>query len=244
MPSEAQPTRAWLPAAVAGLRHDLLNNLTHIVGTAQTLEQEIRGKLESMESDLRTIRRLSSAAADMLADLNDLTASPDAPRVSKDVFPLGELIQELDDDFGTSARRKGLTFRANGRELKPTAVVGSDRRKLIRVLSNLLGNSVRYTSFGRIDLIGYWDGKGARIEVLDTGPGGAAEYADRRLPIAPPTEPATGPGPGGLGLWAARGLAELIGVKLTVEARPDGGSLFTLELPVPQDRDSSEFSLG
>jgi signal transduction histidine kinase len=244
MSNDPQQSLVWLPAAVSGLRHDLLSNLTGVVGLAQALEHEIRSKLEAIENDLRAIRRLSSAAADMLADLTDLTSSPDRPRVGREVFELGALLVELEEEFASMAQRKGLAFHCNGRDLRRNACIATDRRKLARILSNLVGNAVRYTAAGRIELIGYWDAKSARVEVADTGPGMPTDFVDRYISSERLGAPPPGVAPAGLGLWVARGLADLIGIKLTLEARPGGGSLFTLHLSLPDERDSSEFSLG
>src|SRR5690606_13519452 len=85
--------------------------------------------------------------------------------------PLSLLLAQLTDEFMPFAAEKGLRL-----TILPCALaVESDPAYLRRILQNLIGNALRYTSQGRV-LVGVRRLKGAvRVEVHDTGPGIAPE---------------------------------------------------------------------
>jgi two-component system sensor histidine kinase KdpD len=103
----------------------------------------------------------------------------------------------------------------------------------LRIVSNLLGNALRYTPpSSPIELSVHRDGAALVFAVADRGPGIPAAERERifepfyRAPGAPADV-----GGAGLGLAIARRLAELQGGTLEYAARPDGGSVFALRLP-------------
>jgi signal transduction histidine kinase len=109
----------------------------------------------------------------------------------------------------------------------------SDPRLLRLVLSNLVGNAVKFTSEGRVDVELGSDGCRHRLRVRDTGPGIAAEDLPRIFEPWSHLEPLRGKHtPGfGLGLALCRQMARALGGEIEVDSKPGGGSAFTLTLP-------------
>ena len=113
--------------------------------------------------------------------------------------------------------------------------VVTDPTRLRQVLLNLLGNAVKFTSHGTVELRLRQPADGAvlRIEIADTGPGIPAEECQRlfrdfeRLD----TEANQGVEGAGLGLALSARLATLLGGRLGHDDNPGGGSVFWLELP-------------
>lgn len=105
------------------------------------------------------------------------------------------------------------------------ACVDTDRRRLERVLGNLLLNAHRH---GRPPVTLTVDGP--VITVRDHGPGYPAYLLDQG-PQRFRTEPAAGHQGHGLGLTIAIGQARTIGARLTFSNAPDGGAISTLTLP-------------
>jgi signal transduction histidine kinase len=108
------------------------------------------------------------------------------------------------------------------------------------VLSNLLGNAVKYTPRGgRVIVRAARAGDQLAFEVEDTGPGLSAEaqaHVFERFWQAPETA-AQG---AGLGLYIARGIVEAHGGRIEVESEPGHGALFRFTLPAPEPPPGSE----
>jgi signal transduction histidine kinase len=114
---------------------------------------------------------------------------------------------------------------------EPGLLVLADRQRLARVLSNLLGNAIKYTTSGAVTLRATRHGDRALFEVCDTGPGIAAgdltHIFDRYHQL-----PGSGRGGVGLGLAISRLLTDRMGGSLAVESTPGVGSRFTVALPI------------
>ncbi|WP_413196345.1 sensor histidine kinase [Pararobbsia alpina] len=88
-------------------------------------------------------------------------------------FNFRELIEEVADLYGPLAEDKGLDFRS---DLIDVGTIHADRALLFEALGNMLDNAIKFTPVGglvRINL--HQDGPGARLEVIDSGPGIAAD---------------------------------------------------------------------
>jgi signal transduction histidine kinase len=114
--------------------------------------------------------------------------------------------------------------------------IQSDRFKLARALSNLLGNAVKFTEQGAVTVRGDTsaDGRMVRIAVVDTGIGIDAEHLprifDEYYQIKNPMRDKSKGGTG-LGLAIAKRLVEILGGRLDVQSMPGRGSTFTISLP-------------
>jgi len=114
-------------------------------------------------------------------------------------------------------------------------VVG-DALRLRQVLSNYLGNAVKFTTAGGVVLRARrLDGATLRFEVQDSGPGISAEVQARLFePFTQADQSTTRRfGGTGLGLAICRELATLMGGRAGVHSQPGAGSTFWAELPLP-----------
>ena len=117
-------------------------------------------------------------------------------------------------------------------------VVNGDEPRLRQVVGNLVTNALTHTPAGTPVAIRLRaDGKDALIEVADSGPGLSEEQAQRvferfyRVDKSR-TRGTRDPGGTGLGLAIVKHLIELHGGRATAANRPEGGAVFTIELPV------------
>lgn len=110
--------------------------------------------------------------------------------------------------------------------------VMADRKRLLQVLSNLLGNAVKFTPEGGLIRVVAEpkDEEWVRISVSDTGPGIAAEVIPTIFePFSQAKDGATlGTG---LGLTIAKGIVEAHGGEISVESAPGVGTTFRFTLP-------------
>jgi two-component system, sensor histidine kinase LadS len=138
-------------------------------------------------------------------------------------FPVSVVLDNVARMFEAEAHEKGLGFRAVPSSLSVTA----DPIGLMRIVSNLVSNAVKYTDRGRI-LLGCRPSQDRiRIEVHDTGPGMTREEIDR---VLQPYEKGKTGGTG-LGLAVVSRLAREQGFVFGVTSTPGRGSVFSVSVP-------------
>ncbi len=153
-------------------------------------------------------------------------------------FNLRELLEGVIQLIERPAQTKGLRI---GLQIDPGVrlAVRGDPVRLRQVLSNLLGNAVKFTERGNIGVNLRRIGETAaqhqlRFEVRDTGIGIAAESQPRLFQAFNQADASTTRlyGGTGLGLAISRRIVELMGGRIGVESEPGVGSTFWFELPL------------
>ena len=154
----------------------------------------------------------------------------DAGRFQLDLrqVDVGELLADLDVQYGVLARQKGLQLRVRA---SAGLLLRSDPFLLRRILGNLLANAIRYTPHGGVLLAARRRGDGVQFEVWDSGPGiphsAHAEIFDEFYKV-----PTGGTAEGlGLGLFIVRRLCAQLGYAVTLHSRPGRGTLFRVQAP-------------
>ena len=129
------------------------------------------------------------------------------------------------------AQKKGLALHCE----VPGALglLASDRRRVEQILTNLMGNAIKFTEKGEVTLRVAPAGQDMRIDVTDTGIG--IDRADLERLFQPFFQIDTGLtrkyGGTGLGLSICKRLTELLGGRIWAESAPGQGSTFTFLLP-------------
>ncbi len=209
--------------------HDLLQPLAAArlsLSALDEIQTEADGHrlARQLERGLATIEGLLKT----LLDISKLDAGVMMPQV--DAVALEDVLAGLAADFAPTARRRGLDLRV----VRSSAQVATDPIMLTRILQNLIGNALRYTEAGRV-LVGVRR-RGAdvvRIDVIDTGPGIAADRHEvifeefhRGRGVAADGEIGLG-----LGLSIVQRLAGVLDHRLTLASDVGRGTTFSLELP-------------
>jgi signal transduction histidine kinase/CheY-like chemotaxis protein len=213
---------------LAAASHDLrqpVHALSLFVGALRghKLAEESARLVDLIENSVTAMDGLFSA----LLDISRLDAGIVAPDWS--VFPVQPLLDRLVRDHEAEAAEKGLSLR-----VRPCAAsVRSDPVLLERILRNLLANAIRYTDSGGV-LIGCRRTNALRIQVWDTGRGIPPAQAERVFEEFyqlhnPERDRAQGLG---LGLAIVRRLAVLLDHALTLQSRPNSGSVFSVTVPL------------
>ena len=146
------------------------------------------------------------------------------------------LVQGVVEEARPLAEDKGLALELRDDEHVPW--VQTEPRFLRLILTNLVGNAIKYTPAGVVEVAVESRGDGLRLEVRDSGPGISPDDQAR---VFEPFERGTGISeqfvPGiGLGLAVVKDLASAIGARVELRSAPGAGSTFVVVLPLPQSR--------
>lgn len=118
-------------------------------------------------------------------------------------------------------------------------VIRADRLRVRQVVLNLMGNALKFTEGGRVQVEVDRSDKHLTFAVEDTGPGIEPALMERLfVPFSQGSNRGLRHGGTGLGLAISQSLARAMGGRITAESELGEGSRFTLELPLRQRRDS------
>ena len=219
---------------IALVSHDLRTPLTSIIGYVELALDEDGS--EPLDAERRRYIEVVARSSDRLLRLVDdllLAARLQSGRFVLNVedTDLQAVATDALDEMHARAERKGVSlFLACDGPVR----VEADRRRLLQLIDNLLGNAVKFTpEGGRVERQVERTLSGAAVEVQDTGvgfPDGDEERIFDRFYRAPSTVADQVPGTG-LGLFIARAIAGRHGGTLVARHRETGGSIFRLELP-------------
>jgi signal transduction histidine kinase len=171
--------------------------------------------------------------AELVSDLLDM-ARIDSGRMDlkESTFSLNDLLADQCRDLFPLAQARALQLDAELPE--PPIRLRTDRGKLSRVLSNLLGNAIKFTETGGVTVSAARSpGAEVLIAVRDTGVGIAPEQLNRvfdEFAQVHKTEGERNQG-WGLGLAICRRLISALGGEITTASAPGQGSVFTVRLP-------------
>lgn len=233
---------------LATISHELRTPLNGVMGGIQLLE------LTALTTEQSEYLAMAKSSADNeLALVNDLLdlAGLEAFGVRIDAAPfcLIDSIELAVTLHRTELNRRGLKLRtdlADGLQQK----VVSDSKRLTQIVSNLLGNAIKFTEQGSITLAASVkpidDDLLLEVIVSDTGIGIDPQDQERIFePFVQADMSSTRRfGGSGLGLSICRRLAEKMGGNISVDSRPGEGSSFRLELPLRQAVRMPEYSLN
>jgi len=218
---------------VANASHELRTPLTSIRGFVEALEDGAIEEPATAHRFLGKIRTHADRMAVLVEDLLELSRLEAGERVPdlEETLPV-DVAEEVVASFAGAATRKDIRLRFTDRG---APLVRTDSERLRRLLENLVDNAVKYTpEGGEIEVAASPAPEGgARIDVLDNGPGIAAEHLPRiferfyRVDKARSREL----GGTGLGLSIVKHLAEGMGASVSVESEPGKGARFIVTLP-------------
>jgi signal transduction histidine kinase len=217
---------------LAMMSHELRTPLNALEGYASLIEDGLYGPVTDAQRQalgrMRVSRRHLMELIESVLDLARVEAG--TRRAQVEVVDLRELVESVGEAMrgAAEAKKLELTVDAAGAGTGRT-----DRGMLRQVLTNLLGNAIKFTDRGAVAVRAARDGGAPVLEVSDTGPGIAAEHQRRIFEPFYQVDPSTTRREGGtgLGLALSHEFVRILGGELTVRSEPGRGSTFRVTLP-------------
>jgi len=217
---------------LANMSHEIRTPMTIFLGALEHLEQidrnpEHQKLLQMADKSARHLREL----IDDILDFSRIEAGH--VEICPGPFEVRAWIEDIVSMFRSLAREKNLRMTSRVEDEVP-AIIEADVLRLKQILTNLLGNAIKFTVEGEINVTmkaaeGQWE-----LVVADTGIGIPAEKQHLLFQSFSQVNSTfqRDYGGTGLGLAISKNLAELMGGRITVRSREGEGSVFTLILPL------------
>ena len=227
---------------LANTSHELKTPLHGIIGLTDSLINGVAGKLNS--KTIKNLRLISHSGQRLNNLVNDIL---DFSKLKHRKITLSRQIIDLTSIINTVISFSEKTLR--GKDLKiinglpdDLPLVFADENRLQQILYNLLGNAIKFTSKGSIELKSEVDNRCVTIFISDTGIGIEPNKIES---IFDSFEQADGSisreyGGTGLGLSISRRLVELHGGQLKVNSEQGRGSTFYFSIPIASEKELKE----
>jgi PAS domain S-box-containing protein len=221
---------------LANMNHEIRTPMTGVVGMLQLLETtELDPEQdEYVQAAIKSARRLTQLLVDIL-DLSRVEAGKLVIREAP--FTIVKLRQDVLDLFEQTALQKGVRLSFSVDEGVPPSLVG-DETRLRQILFNLVGNAVKFTQEGRVDVnAAFLRDRGATCTVLltvaDTGTGVPDDLLEVLFEafVQGSNARRNDCQGAGLGLSIVRRLVNLMGGSLCIDVPEAGGTTIYLSLP-------------
>ena len=225
---------------LANMSHEIRTPMNGVLGFAELLQRQ------GLEGDAaryaRLIERSGRSMMMLLNDILDISKIESGKLVmAREPVAVGQLAHDCVELHAAQAKRKGIHLFVRCSDDLPDRIT-SDPLRLRQILLNLIGNAIKFTESGTIEVSVLREGERLAFSVEDSGIG----IDPARLEVIfDPFVQAEGDttrrfGGTGLGLSISRQLAQLLGGSISVDSMPGVGSRFSLRIPIIEPEETSE----
>lgn len=226
---------------LAKMSHELRTPLNAILGFTQLMNRDINLSSQHKEY-IGIINRSGQHLLELINDVLEMSKiEAGRETLNEKSFDLYELLASLEAMLGLKARAKGLSLNFH---LSPEVpqYIRTDENKLNQVLINLIGNALKFTEVGRIELYVEWqpesNNKSVSLlacKICDTGSGINPDEMKQLFKAFEQTESGRRSMEGtGLGLAISQQFVRLMGGTMTVQSEVNRGSTFSFQIRAPE----------
>ncbi|MBC1224721.1 hybrid sensor histidine kinase/response regulator [Nostoc sp. UCD121] len=226
---------------MANLRADFVSRFTHdlripLVASNRVLKLLLEGRFCEVSPQLEEIiDTMIGSNQDLLEMVNTLLEvyRHEAGCKTLKIAPcnIEELVSEVSQELTPLAEEKGLVVNIERDETASTVM--GDRLELRRVLTNIIGNAIKFADKGSVDIHCHLTPEDVTIDIQDTGPGISKQ--DQAILFERFRQGKHQRSGSGLGLYLSRCIIEAHQGTIDVISEPGQGSTFTIRLPVAAD---------
>lgn len=215
----------------------LYNNITHEFRTPLTVIQGMNKHMTGFRKERDLIQRNTDSLLQLVNQMLDL-AKLDAGnlQLNKTKGNIVNYIKYLADSFYSLASDKHISL--NTQYATSELIMDFDEEKMQYVFYNLLSNAIKFTrAGGSVELRVHTSGNWLVIDVADSGKGIPKEAIPHIFDRFYQVQDSTGEWGGtGIGLALTKELIEMIGGSIGVKSAPGKGSVFTVTIPIVNDK--------
>ncbi|MBE1281864.1 MAG: PAS domain S-box protein [Rhodobacteraceae bacterium] len=221
---------------IAVMSHEMRTPLNGMLGTLDLLDGNSRSAKEQEYIEIiRASGKLLQHHVDNVLELS--RAEAERIETTQEVFSLPQLVRELTDGQRSVAQHRGNALEVSISEVCDDPVIG-DPTRVRQILLNLVGNAIKFTRDGRIDITVSRPNSDNTVEIAvsDTGLGIAPEdqtkvFEDFVTLDASYSREIEGTG---LGLAIVKRVVDALNGQIELDSVPGKGSSFRVTLPLPQ----------
>jgi two-component system, chemotaxis family, CheB/CheR fusion protein len=242
--SERQAQQANLAKSqfIANMSHEIRTPMTAVLGYTDLL---LSKEADSEKAEhLQTIKRNGKFLLEIINDILDLSKIEAGKlEVDRQEFAPHEIFADVQSMMKVRAKARNLEFRLSYQTPIPK-LIRSDEKRFKQILVNLVGNAIKFTEQGCVDLQVSFERQPKprlRFDVVDTGIGMTEEQQSRLFQSFSQGDPSVNRkfGGTGLGLAISRRLATMLGGEIWVHSELNRGSTFSCAID-PGDIDGVE----
>jgi len=229
----------------ASVVHDIRTPLNGILGMLEIIDQSTRNaKGLDLEKYIRVAKNSAKLLMFLTYDVTDYSQmEAKILKINKQNFNIAVTVNECLDLMEFNFSRKGLILSKSIDEIVPTNI-WSDKTRYTQILLNLLGNALKFTTQGSVNVHVSYDNKKDLLitNVKDTGIGIKSEDIPKLFKlfgrITHDSHLALNPNGVGLGLSICKKLSEHLGGSITVTSKENGGSTFSFTIKANCENES------
>ncbi len=220
-------------AFLANMSHEIRTPLNSILGFSDLLTSH---ELDD-ESRKEFVNLINSSGNNLLNIINDILdiSKIEAGQITLNYIEFSPqiLISKIQREYLIKAIDKGIELRTAPENADQDYMIFSDEMRIKQVLINFIGNALKFTNSGYIEIGVKLENSSVQFHVKDTGIGIPPEFHRKIFDRFRQVETAQTRkyGGNGLGLAITKNLVELLGGKIWVESKPGSGSTFFFALP-------------